>query len=351
MKQVKKITFCGIITMILILTCGCHAKGTLETKVQEQNGKIQIGFSIDSLVIERWQRDIDVFVSKVQELNGEVNVQNANGDLEQQVSQIEYFIEKEVDVIVVVAIDSDGLTEVLQKARGKNIKVVAYDRFVKNVPVDLYISFDNKKVGQLMAENIIDNIGRTGEIIMISGPMTDNNVQLIMEGFQKVIKQTKVIIKHITYADNWLSETGFNVTSDYLATGAIPNAIMCGNDSIAGQAIKALSENRKAGKVYVVGQDADIEACQRIVEGTQAMTVYKPVERLAQRAAELAIMLAQNKDINIVQTIEDEGQTVPYECLEPIAVTKKNMREIIIGKFHQEDEVYLNVAPDDRDNS
>lgn len=335
---------------MLILTCGCHAKSTTATKVKEHGSKIQIGFSIDSLVIERWQRDIDVFVSKIQELNGEVNVQNANGDLERQISQIEYFIEKEVDVIVVVSIDAEGLTEVLQKAKKNNIKVIAYDRLVKNVPVDLYISFDNKKVGQLMAESIIGSIGKRGKIIMISGPMTDYNAQLIMEGFQKVIEETKITIDHVTYAENWLSETGFSATSTYLSEGEIPAAIMCGNDSIAGQAIKALSENRKAGRVYVVGQDADIEACQRIVEGTQSMTVYKPVERLAKRAAELAISLALEKEVKINQIIEDEGQKIPYECLEPIAVTKENMRTVIIGKFHQEDEVYLNVPSEDSRN-
>lgn len=125
---------------------------------------------------------------------------------------------------------------------------------------------------------------------------------------------------------------------------------MCGNDAIAGYAIKALSEKQMAGKVVVTGQDADLEACQRIVEGTQAMTVYKPIERLAKVAAKCAVKLAKGEQIvgkdigeNSVKTTDD-GKEVPYWGLPPIAVTKENMDSVIIDLgFHLHDEVYLNV--------
>lgn len=329
--------------LILLSGCGKQEKNSQIAKENEDSSNIQIGFSMDSFIIERWQRDRDLFVSKAQELGAEVNIQNANGDIKEQISQIEYFIEKKVDVIVIVAIDSDALSEVVAKAKKENIKVIAYDRLIRNADVDLYISFDNEKVGSLMADYLLHAVGNYGTIIRINGSPTDNNVKMVSTGFRNVMRGTGVKVDKEVFAEGWLAETGFIATSNYLSTGKVPMGIMCGNDGIAAQAIKALSESRLAGKVYVVGQDADLDACQRIVEGTQGMTVYKPVEILAQAAAEKAVLLAKGQTINVDSVINDGTYDVPYEKLEPIAVTKENMDEVIIDKFHQREEVYLNV--------
>ena len=131
--------------------------------------------------------------------------------------------------------------------------------------------------------------------------------------------------------------------SSYLGARETPDGSMCGNDSIAGQAIRALSEHRLAGGVCVVGQDADLDACQRIVEGTQCMTVYKPVEKLARRAAELAVKLARGDELEVERRISDGSGMIPYECLQPVAVTKENMDEIITGKYHEASDIYLNI--------
>ena len=93
----------------------------------------------------------------------------------------------------------------------------------------------------------------------------------------------------------------------------------------------------------MVGQDADLDACQRIVEGTQCMTVYKPVEKLARRAAELAVELAQGEKPQVDRMISDGSDLVPYECLEPVVVTKENMDEIITGKYYEASDIYLNI--------
>ncbi|MCM1416371.1 MAG: substrate-binding domain-containing protein, partial [bacterium] len=123
-------------------------------------------------------------------------------------------------------------------------------------------------------------------------------------------------------------------------------AIMCGNDDLATQAVRALAEKRRAGDIYVVGQDADLAACQRIVEGTQLMTVYKPVEKLATRAAEAAVALAQREGLtgDDVTQIASGAYQVPYIALEPISVNKDNIDEVIIGSgFHLKEDVYLNA--------
>lgn len=330
-----------VLTAVSVMGCGqAVPENDVET---EESDAIQIGLSMDSFLIERWQRDRDLFVSKAQELGAEVNVQNANGEVNKQISQIEYFIEKRVDVIVIVAIDGSVLSEVVGKAKKAGIKVIAYDRLILNADVDLYISFDNRKVGTLMGEYLREALGDEGNIICINGSPTDNNVTLVFGGFKDALQGSDITIDRTGYADNWLAEIGFDFVSEYLAEGNIPDGIMCGNDDIATQVVKALSENRLAGQVYVTGQDADLIACQRIVEGTQYMTVYKPLEALAQRTAEMAVAMAKDEVPETEVTVNDGTYDVPFEKLDPVAVTKENMDEVIIGKYHQKSDVYLNV--------
>ena len=331
--------------MVMSLMTGCKQRDetTRDTNVTQK--KIQIGLSFDSYVIERWQRDREVFVSTAQDLGAEVNVQNANGDLKEQISQIEYLIDKKMDVIVVVAVDSDSLSDVVDKAKEAGITVIAYDRLVKNADVDLYISFDNEKVGRLMAQALVDQVPKGGNIVTIFGPTTDYNVILAEQGFQDVMKDHELNIIYSTNAKGWLAEEAYTAVNEALDVTEDIDGILCGNDNLATQAVLALSENRLAGKVVVTGQDADLAACQRIVEGTQSMTVYKPVDKLAKAAAEYAVKMAKGEKIDVSATIDDGSQKVPYVKLEPIAVTKDNMREVIIeGGFQKEEEVYMNVT-------
>jgi D-xylose transport system substrate-binding protein len=333
-----------LILFILILT-GCN-KNQVEDPVvdPETNNCIQIGLSFDSFVIERWQRDRDLFVSTATELGAQVNVQNANGSLDEQIDQIEYFIEINMDVIVVIAVETDGILDIIKKAKSAGIKVIAYDRLIKNANVDLYISFDNEEVGRLMAKSLVENVEPYGKISIIFGPTTDNNVSLVEKGFNEVISKSTLIVVYKDYADGWLAERAFTAVNETLKITDLFNGMLCGNDNLAGQAIKALSEQRIAGEIYVVGQDADLDACQRIVEGTQTMTVYKPVDVLAKKAAEYAVLLGKNETITTDYIFYDGSVDIPYVKLIPIAVTKENIDKIIIdGGFHLKEEVYLNM--------
>lgn len=338
--------FAWILCLMLVLT-GC---GTVESDSDnmdaKEEDKIQIGMSFDSFVIERWQRDRDVFVSTAKELGAEVNVQNANGDLEQQKKQIEYFIQKEMDAIVIIGIDSDGLKESVEKAKEAGILVIAYDRLITDAEVDLYITFDNTMVGALMAKALVDNGLAGGSVLMLGGSPTDSNVPLVETGFLEVMRKNHITILDSAHAEGWRAELAADYIYEHMDTVSEADAIMCGNDDIASRVVPALAEKRLAGKVLVVGQDADLEACQRIVEGTQVMTVYKPVEKLAQRAAECTVALAngempKGEDVTV---IENGNYTIPYIGLEPIAVTEENINEVIINSgFHLKEDVYLNV--------
>ena len=343
--------------MTFVFMASACGNSTMETESIDEvtEAKVEIGFSFDSFVLERWTKDRDIFVSTAVEQGAGVNVQNANGNLATQIEQIKYFIKKKVDVIVIVAVDSNGLSSVVNEARQNGIKVIAYDRLIHDANIDLYISFDNEKVGKLMAEALCEATGNAGKYIMLCGPTTDDNVAKVVSGFNEVTDKTGVNITASMNADNWRAEEVYEYLEQHPDVITDIDGIMCGNDNLATQAVRYLAERGLAGSIPVVGQDADLDACQRIVEGTQLMTVYKPVEQLAVTAARYAVALAEDNNYemeNITQNQENvhlgklqyNNISQKYITVEPYSVNKENMDQIIIeGGFHLAEEVYLNV--------
>lgn len=324
--------------------CGNDKTSPIAVATQKASDILTIGLSFDSYVIERWTRDRDVFCATANELGAEVNVQSANGEMETQISQIQYFIDIGVDAIVIVTIDADGLTDAIKEAKDAGIPVICYDRIVRNADADLYISFDNKAVGTYMAEAICEEIGDGGNVVEIMGPESDFNVVQVMEGFDSVCEQHDENILLTYNCDNWRAELAYDFVNDNIDIISEADIIMCGNDALAGEAVHALAEYGLAGKIKVVGQDAELEACQRIVEGTQLMTVYKPVEKLAKLAAEYSVKLAKGEDIGVNSRFDDGTYEIPYVAIDPVAVNKDNLDTVIIDSgFHQKEDVYMNI--------
>ncbi len=335
-----------MVSVGVLTACGQVREEAAEQKVDEE--RIRIGMSFDSFVIERWIRDRDVFVSKAEELGAEVNVQSANGDVNEQIEQIRYLIGQKVDVLVVIPTDCGALSDVLSEARKAGIKVISYDRLAEGANVDLYVSFDNEEVGRLMGESLVATLPEDSELFMISGPLTDDNVKMVEEGFHEVVDNSTLNVVYQSRCENWNAEEGYDAVKEALRAHPNVKGIMCGNDDIATQAFRALSEERRAGKVLLTGQDGDLMACQRVVEGTQLVTVYKPLEDEATLAAECAVKMATGEALDITDTINDGSYEVPYAELTPVAVTKYNIDEIIIeGGYHAKEEVYMNVAEEE----
>ena len=320
-----------------------------ETEVQEEESAISIGFSFDTFVLDRWLRDRDAFVATAEELGAETNVQNASGDVEEQIEQIRYLIRKQVDVLVVVATDCEALSDVMTEAKDAGIRTISYDRLIHNADTDLYISFDNERVGELMAETLIEEVPENSEIFMIQGPEADNNVQLVRKGFERVIEDSGLKVVYTANCEGWLAELAVESLNEGLEEYPKVAGIMCGNDGIAGQVINTLAETRRAGSIPVVGQDGDLAACQRIVEGTQYMTVFKQMEKEAEAAAEFAVKLAKGEEIDTGGvTMNDGSYDVPAYLLEPVAVTEDNLDEVVIDSgFYSREDVYLNVQQEE----
>ena len=339
--------------MILLTGCGSSSeqKQNKNEETAEENkeeDKVQIGLTVDSFVIERWIRDRDVFVATARELGAEVNVQDAGADVKEQISQIEYFINKQVDVIVVIARDCGALSDAIQKAQSAGISVISYDRMVNNANTDLYISFDNRKVGEIMAQALVNALPQGGDVFMIQGSSSDNNVQMVKQGFDDMLADTDLHVVYEANCDGWTAELAAGYVEEALEKYPHVKGIMCGNDDIASQVVQVLAENQLAGNVVVVGQDGDLAACQRIVEGTQYMTAFKPIEDLARKAAKYAVEMGSGKGVaeleDVTETVNDGTYEIPSCILEPTAVTKENIDKVIIeGGFHRRDEVYLNA--------
>ncbi len=330
-----------IMCLSLGLCAGCKAPEKNEvTPTTEAAGPV-IGLSFDSFVIERWTRDRDVFVSAANELGAEVNVQSAGGDVDVQISHIKHFIDIGVDAIVIITADAVRLADILKEAKNKGIPVICYDRLVMNCNADLYISFNNETVGKEMANAICSKVPDGGTIVEIMGPESDNNVPQVMAGFDSVCQEHNMKISLKYNCENWRPELAYEFVNAHFDEISKADAIMCGNDALAGEAIHALAERGYAGKIFVTGQDGDLEACQRLVEGTQLVTVYKPVDVLARKAARYAVQLANGENIDATETFFDGSQQIPYVAIEPSGVTVDNLDKIIIDSgFHLRDDVY-----------
>lgn len=313
-------------------------------KIDKDNNKIVIGYCADNLVIERWQRDQEIFKAKAIELGAEVIVYNANENNETQNRQIRMLIDQEVDVIVVVPYEKDGIKEAIDEARKAGIKVIAYDRLITDVDIDAYISFDNVKVGELQAESLIEQVP-TGNYVIINGSPEDNNSYMFNEGYMSVLDDYvgygEIDIIAEIWAEDWREEPAYDLISRLIEQGEQIDAIIGANDRLAEAAIRALAEAGQAGTVFVAGHDADISACQRIVEGTQHVTIYKPIKKLAEAAATLAVNLAKGQNPNEDETINNGIEDIPYIKLDVMTVTKETMLETVVKDgFHDKEDIY-----------
>lgn len=334
-----------ILTTAVIFISACSDSGNDQSQFNENDSNtIRIGFLMDTLKEERWQRDRDFFVARAKELGAEVIVQNGNNDSEEQVNQLKFLLEQDIDILVVVPHDAEKASYLVQMAKREGKKVISYDRLVRNAGVDLYISFDAVKVGALMAENVL-KVAPEGNYLVINGAKTDFNSFMYNEGVKKVldapIKNGSINIIGETWAEDWKPEEAFKFVESTLQEGKKLDAVIAANDSLAGAVIEALAERRLAGKIPVSGHDADLAGCQRVVEGTQLMTVYKPIDKLAMMAAETAIKMAKGEEIDVEDEIYDGRQNVPQYVIQPIAVTKETIGDTVIQEgFHKLEDVY-----------
>ena len=314
--------------------------------------QIVIGFSMDTLKEERWQRDRDEVVKAAEKLGAKVLVQAANGSDSLQNSQAENLLTQGVDVLLVAPHNGKTAATIVEAAHKAGVPVIAYDRLILDSDLDLYVTFDPVRVGELQGEYAVKRRPK-GNYVLIGGAPTDNNALLLREGQMKFLKPPvdKGDIKIVSdqWARDWQPIEALKIMENALTrVNNQVDAVVASNDGTAGGAIQALTEQKLAGKVLVTGQDAELAACQRIVAGTQTMTIYKPIPVLGSKAAEVAILLAKKQSIpDQTKPVKNGKKDVPSILLEPIPVDKDNLLSTVVKDgYHTLEEVYKDVPKD-----
>jgi D-xylose transport system substrate-binding protein len=348
--------FLVIVSCLLSVVTGLVLSRRGADAAQAEHKKPLIGLSLDTLKEARWQADRDMFVQRVRELGGEVMDTAANSDDTVQIGDVEKLITNKVDVLVIVPHDGKAMAKAVGMAHDAGIPVIAYDRMIRDSDVDLYVSFDNVRVGALQAEYLVNHLPTPGKgkIVRIYGSKTDNNAQLFKQGQDSVlgpyIARGEIVVVHEDWAEDWKPESAKRIVNAAITNhGGGFDAVLASNDGTAGGAIQALIEEGFAGKKLVTGQDADVVACQRIVAGQQAMTIYKPVKTLTATAAESAVKLARRQVLVARQTVDNGKIAVPSVLNEVVTVTKENMLQTVVKDgFHSAEEVYRGVPENAR---
>ncbi|HZH71344.1 MAG TPA: substrate-binding domain-containing protein [Mariniphaga sp.] len=331
MKRLLTLALCGIVFL-----GGCGRK--------KDSGKLLIGFSIADLKEERWQRDREMFEEEANKLGAEVIVQDASGDPNTQIQQCENMLVRGAKVLVVVPKNADAAAPIVEKAHRKGCKVLCYDRVISNAEPDLYVSFDNVRVGEIQAQEIIKLVPE-GKYLQLKGDPGDKNALMVAEGHDNVLQPAiddgKIEIVLSQFCDKWLGSEAKRITEDALTRYEI-DAIVASNDGTAAGAIAALEAKGLAGKIPISGQDADLLNCQYIVQGKQAVSVYKPIKELAIFCAKAAVALAKDEEIEGVNSKVNNGLIeVPTVFLDPVPVTKDNIDQTVIADgFHSRDKLY-----------
>src|SRR5215212_4516460 len=288
------------------------------------------------------EQDKPNFERRVKELckDCEVIYANANQDPAKQQQQAEAAITKGAKVIVISAVDVASAGAIVRRAQQSDVKVIAYGRLIPDAEIDYYVSIDPFKVGQQQAEVQMEALQKSGasgpKVVMINGAPTDSNAKPYKDGAAQVLKQKGAqVVKSYDTPDWSPDKAQQEMEGSLTALGKDGfDAVYVANDGMAGGAIAALKGAGIDPKSrFVTGQDAELAGIQRILTAEQLMTVYQPIIKIAETAAELAVPLAQGEDppADLASEKVDNGaKQVPSVLLDTIAVGKDNIDDSVV---------------------
>lgn len=318
-------------------------------------GKV-VGIAMPTQSSERWINDGANMKKQLEALGYEVQLQYAEDDVQQQVSQIENFVGQQVDCIVIAAVDSGALTTVEAQAKAAGIPIIAYDRLLMDTDaVSYYASFDNEGVGTAIGTYIkekknLDAAREAGESYTIEffmGSPDDNNAVLLHRGVMNVLQPylddgTLVCKTGRTSFDDtcilrWSQETAQQNCENYLAGfyGDEDLDIACSAFDGFSYGIRAALEGAgytEANWPMITGQDAELMATKNIISGKQTMSIYKDTRLLAEKAVTMvnAVLTGSEPEINDTTTYDNNVIVVPSYLCTPVAVDKDNYQEVIV---------------------
>ncbi|GBD84083.1 D-xylose-binding periplasmic protein precursor [bacterium BMS3Abin02] len=337
-------------------TAATTATTTATTAAAVQEGSIWVLLP-DSASSSRWETDDRRYFEAAFKAAGvDYKIVNAEGDPSQQQQQAEQAIAAGAKVILLVNLDSGSGAAIIAEARAAGVSMIDYDRLTIEGPgADVYVSFDNVKVGATMAEILepaIDALGLAKpRIVMLNGAPTDNNATLFRQGYYETAVKPRVdagdwVLVADQAVPNWDNQEALTIFEQILvAANNGVDAVFAANDGLANSVITAL-KSAGIGPMPVSGQDATAAGLQNILSGWQTMTVYKPIKAEAEAAAGAAIALLKGQPLDGVEgdfamtTINNGTNDLPFMALTPVGVTKDNIKETVIADgFRTWDEI------------
>lgn len=324
-------------------------------KPADPNKKVKIGFAMATVKEERWQRDRVAFEDHCKKMNVECVITVADNKADKQANDVENLLTQGIDVLVIAPQDATQAASMVDKAKAQNVPVISYDRLINSDKLDLYISHQVPVIGKKIAEYALQKEPE-GNYVMVYGAGTDNNAVIMKKEqlavLQPAIDSGKIKIVADNFITDWKPEEALKMAENALTqNGDNIKAFVVSNDGMAGGVIAALEKRGLAGKILVTGQDAQKDALQRIAEGKQTMTVYKPIIPLASGAVEAAIKLAKRETLADAKPFMNDTlkKEIPAILLEVTVVDKDNLLATVIkdGYVTFED-VYANVPADKR---
>lgn len=341
----------NLVCLLLAIFCVALFVGAASAaSAPAKNSEVKIGVAMGDLRLERWQRDVAFMEAAAKKAGVAIDVKSADGDENLQLSQIETMLTNGINVLLIMPVSSKTMSGAVNACHEEGVKIISYDRMVEDADLDYFVTFDTVGVGEMQASSLL-KVSPGGKWFIMTGDKDDSNGQLFEKGqfniIQPLIDSGKIKIVGHQYAKGWQAETAMPLMEDALsANNNDIDAVLCANDSMASGVIEALKAVGLVGKVPVTGQDADLVACQNIVEGKQYMTVYKPLVKLANAAIDFAIKVAKAEDVSSLcnKTNFNGKVDVPTYALDLVLCTKDTMVSTVIADgFHSYDDVYANV--------
>ncbi len=322
-------------------------------KPTDTGKKPKIGFSMATVKEERWQRDRDAFEAHCKKINVECVITVADNSADRQANDFENLLTQGVDVLVIAPQNATQAASLVDRAKAQNVPVISYDRLIDSDKIDLYISHQVPVIGRKIAEYALEHAPQ-GNYVMVYGAGTDNNALIMKDEQLKVLQPAidsgKIKIVADQFITDWRPEEALKMAENALTQNNDNiQAFVVSNDGMAGGVVSALEKRGLAGKILVTGQDAQLDALQRIAEGKQSMTVYKAIVPLASGAVDAAVKLAKKEKLDTTPFKNVNGKEVPAILLEVVTVDKNNLMDTVIKDgFAKYEDVYRNVPEADR---
>lgn len=348
----KRSCLVSLILGVLVGGCG-RPESPVPASAPEAGTGITIGFSMGGVRMERWKKDEQIVMDRARALGVQVISLTAVENPDLQNVQAENLLIQGVDVLLVLPQDSEQAARIVELAHEAGVKVIAYDRIIRNCALDYYVTFDNEKVGEYQAQAVMDAVvpGQPSRIAYIGGSPADHNSALLKRGAWRVlaprVERGEVEVVLETFTKDWSAQNAYLDVKAFLDAGGRVDGVVAANDAVASGVIQALMEYNCHG-VPVSGQDAELAACQRVARGTQTVTVYKPLTQLGETAVEMAVRVARGQPVETNASIHNGHREVPAVFLESVPVARTNLAETVVRDgFHSFEDVfgYKPLAP------